>query len=439
MAKKPIDVLLFIEHVARELDIACAVKYLAKQRHGLSVEIASIIYDVERTREKFDPLVIATPYCFAITSLNIAGFIKVWPYANYVNLAYEQIFRHHQLSVKAPADKFARENVIHHSWAKFNSDFLTDNGEFPENVVGNGNPTYSLYTEPYTAYFPTRNELADRHELDENKNWIFIPENYGAAFGSDRSVRVLGANPVGQAEGVREFARRSFHEAVIWWAKLAKEEDVEVIVRPRPATPESNFKLAMRDHIDSIPDTIHIFKEGTTREWILASDSTFSSYSTSLIESSIARRPSFMLAPQKFPEYLDADWHGMITYVETYEEFRNAACISDADSKLNELGKWAQLEMMGNGDPISNLVDLLNRARNDEVKASVAITQEQINTANQPIAKPNVGKRAVSKARRVLARMYHSVGRKPPSNHENDTISQSDIENRVARWKSVLG
>gem|GEM_PF-3616641 len=28
MAKKQIDVLLFIEHVARELDIACAVKYL---------------------------------------------------------------------------------------------------------------------------------------------------------------------------------------------------------------------------------------------------------------------------------------------------------------------------------------------------------------------------------------------------------------------------
>jgi hypothetical protein len=146
-----------------------------------------------------------------------------------------------------------------------------------------------------------------------------------------------------------------------------------------------------------------------------------------------------MLAPQKFPEYLDADWHGMITHVETYEEFRNAACISDADSKLNELGKWAQLEMMGKGDPISNLVDLLNRARNDEVKASVAITQEQINSANQPIAKPNVGKRAVLKVRCVLAGMYHSVGRKPPSNHENDKISQSDIENRVARWKSVLG
>ena len=94
---------------------------------------------------------------------------------------------------------------------------------------------------------------------------------------------------------------------------------------------------------------------------------------------------------------------------------------------------------MGNGDPISNLVDLLNRARNDEVKASVAITQEQINAANQPITKPNVRKRAVSKIRRVLAGMYHSVGRQPASNHEDDTISQSDIENRVARWKSVLG
>ena len=52
MVKKPIAVLLFIEHVARELDVACAVKYLAKQRHGLSVEIASIIYDVKRTHSQ---------------------------------------------------------------------------------------------------------------------------------------------------------------------------------------------------------------------------------------------------------------------------------------------------------------------------------------------------------------------------------------------------
>jgi surface carbohydrate biosynthesis protein len=439
LAKKPIDVLLFIEHVARELDIACAVKYLAQQRHGLRVEIASIIFDVKETREQFEPIVVATPYCFAITSLNIAGFLKVWPDANYVNLAYEQIFRHHQLSLKAPADKFARKNVVHHSWAKFNADFLTDNGVLPENIVANGNPTYSLYTEPYTAYFPTRHQLAIKHGLDEDKNWVFVPENYGAAFGSDRSVRVLGANPVDQAEGVREFARQSFHDAVIWWAKLAKEEDVEIIVRPRPATPESSFKMAMQDHVDSIPARLHIIKQGTTREWILASDSTFSSYSTSLIESSIARRPSFMLAPQKFPEYLDADWHEMIPHVETYEEFRDAACISDSGSELNELGKWAQLEMMGNGDPISNLVDLLNRAKTGEVKASVPIMEEQINAANPPIVKPNIGIRAVSKGRRVLARMYHSVGRKPPSNHEDDRISQSDIDNGVARWESVLG
>ena len=195
----------------------------------------------------------------------------------------------------------------------------------------------------------------------------------------------------------------------------------------------------MRDHIDSIPARLNIIKEGTTREWILASDSTFSSYSTSLIESSIAQKPSFMLAPQKFPEYLDADWHGMIAHVETYREFRDAACLSDFGSELNALGKWAKLEMMGNGDPISNLVDLLNRAKTGEVKASVPITKDQIEAANQPNAKLNVGKRAVSKGRRVLAGMYHRVGRKPPSNHEDDTISQSDIDDRVARWESVLG
>ena len=42
MRKQNVDILLFVEHVARELDIACAIKYLLDKRHGISLEIASI-------------------------------------------------------------------------------------------------------------------------------------------------------------------------------------------------------------------------------------------------------------------------------------------------------------------------------------------------------------------------------------------------------------
>jgi surface carbohydrate biosynthesis protein len=439
LPKKQVDVLLFVEHVARELDIACAIKYLANHRYSMTVEVASMMFDIRRTLDRLQPQVVAIPYCFAITSFNVPSLLSVWPCAKYVNLAYEQIFRRHQLSSKAPGDSFARESVVHHSWAKFNSDFLIENGVRSENIVLNGNPTYSLYTQPYTSYFPSREELAALHGLDECKNWVFVPENYGAAFGTDRSVRHAGADSVDQAQAVSRFALDSFRDAVVWWARLAKEEDVELIVRPRPATPESKFSKAVEQHIDALPNNLHVIKSGTTREWILASDSTFSSYSTSLIESSVASKPSFMLAPRSFPDYLNADWHGMIPHVETYEQFRDAACNPTIGPERNALGNWAEREMMSTGDPISNLVELLRRARDGEVQAAEPVTEEEIVIANPVTHRGSIGKRFASKGRRILAEIYHSVGGKPPSNHEDDSFNQSDVDDRVSRWQTALG
>ena len=61
MPKKNVDILLFVEHVARELDVACAVKYLAGARYNLNVEIASTVYDIDRTLKLFKPEVVAVP------------------------------------------------------------------------------------------------------------------------------------------------------------------------------------------------------------------------------------------------------------------------------------------------------------------------------------------------------------------------------------------
>jgi hypothetical protein len=424
--------------VARELDIACAVKHLAMQRYGLSVEISSMIYDLGRTLRMFEPQVAAIPYCLYIDHVPIPSLLNSWPDVVILNLAYEQIFREHQLSIKSPTDRFARESVVHSSWAQFNSDFLTENGVLPENIVMNGNPTYSLYTEPYTKYFPSRSELAAKHKLDERKKWVFVPENYGAAFNTDRSVRLPDADSVDQAQAVRQFVIDSFRDATDWWARLAKEEDIELIVRPRPATPEASFKQAMLEHMDAIPANLHITKSGTTREWILASDSTFSSYSTSLIESSVAHKPSYMLAPIEFPEYLDAEWHGKIPHVDTYERFREASCSSVNGQELNALGNWANREMMSTGDPISNLVNLLNGARNGGVRPAVDVTSDEIEQVNPAKSRPSIGRRVASKGRRILSGIYRDVGSRTTSNHENDSFSQSDVEIRVSRWESVL-
>ncbi len=43
MGKQRIDLLLLVEHTARELDVACAVKYLMAEKYAVEIEIASIV------------------------------------------------------------------------------------------------------------------------------------------------------------------------------------------------------------------------------------------------------------------------------------------------------------------------------------------------------------------------------------------------------------
>ncbi len=53
------DVLYLIEHVARELDIACAIRHLARKRHGVNIEIGSLVAGPESAAAGFRPKLIA--------------------------------------------------------------------------------------------------------------------------------------------------------------------------------------------------------------------------------------------------------------------------------------------------------------------------------------------------------------------------------------------
>jgi hypothetical protein len=43
-----VDVLIFVEHVARELDIACAIRHLLQTDHQISVQIASYCHGLPK-------------------------------------------------------------------------------------------------------------------------------------------------------------------------------------------------------------------------------------------------------------------------------------------------------------------------------------------------------------------------------------------------------
>ena len=425
--EKPADIVVFVEHVARELDIACAVKYLAEKREGLTVEIASIVNNLQSILARRQPSVVVLPYSLKAAQ-GALGHIRVtWPNAVYVDLAYEQIFWKHQLSKRAPADAFARRHVLHIAWGDFYAEFLQQYGVLNETILTHGNPSYALYRPPYVSYFEPRDVLARKFGLDRGKRWVFVPENYGAAFSGDH------------ARTVQQFAFASLREAVKWWGRAAEAGRAEVIVRPRPTTPAASLAQACREVLGAIPQSLHIIKDGTVREWILASDMVTSSYSTTLIEASVARKPICVFAPLPFPDSMELEWLRLAPRAESLTEFLEFTEGPVSPSTSEPLRAWAERQMMGSGDPISNLVERLGAICRGEGPIPERQNVGELLLTDR--ASPTQALYRRSRRFAGLVLRWSGLRRKRPQlnliPYEMDDFDGRDVDLRVSRWEQV--
>ena len=98
-----IDVVYFIEHAARELDVACVVKSLLA-RQGINMEICSIVSGLDESLSLWNPNVVAIPYGTSVKDWNLEKIVSKWGNSRYINLSFEQVLGKTQKSFKAPKD-----------------------------------------------------------------------------------------------------------------------------------------------------------------------------------------------------------------------------------------------------------------------------------------------------------------------------------------------
>ena len=143
--------------------------------------------------------------------------------------------------------------------------------------------------------------------------WIFFPENFGAAFFSEREIQRRIRQGM-DAAGVREYCetmRRSLIELTSWCQRAAIETDAEIILRPRPAVPRQLFAETVESNLaQKLAPRLHIIKSSSVRQWVLASDHTVSNYSTTLVEAAVADKPASILMPFTLPPLMKCAWHG---------------------------------------------------------------------------------------------------------------------------------
>ena len=437
-----VDVLYFIEHIARELDIACAIKALLEKDRDIAVVIKSIAHDLEATVSQYDPRVVILPYCNGVINRPPEKMIPDWPRARYLSLTFEQVLGKAQLDYVREKDEFTRKHLFYSVWGDFYRQFLEKTGVQGENIRVNGSPTLNLYRNPYRDYYPQgKADLAKMYDLDASKRWIFVPGNYGWAFFHDKLVRDRvrrGFNPE-HAYQYREFSRASLEQTAAWWASpdLAA---VELIVRPRPATPEKDFREMLASFGITILPHMRIIKDGTVREWIMASDIVMSSFSTTLIEAAVAHKPIYMLTPVPLPDFIFTDWYDHVGKIESLESFKGVCTAPNLEPNWTRLEDWVESTLFSGSDAIRNIsttiLELLDGTISLEPPVEIA----------RDLKRPGVQsyyRKLRKRAWKAYQALVNLFGVQTPEQkrqaHEQDHLSPDVINQNVNRWKDILG
>lgn len=419
---KRIDVLWLVEHVAREMDVACAVKALADAAGGPHIVIRNMYADASSSLRELEPRVVVHPFFFFCQgALATEDYATRWPDAVHFNLAWEELFYQAHATIKAPSDAFAKQSVVHHAWGGFYRDYLLHHGVPAANIRVNGQPAYQLYRAPYRAYYPSREDLAREHGLDPTRRWVFIPENYRWAFigGKMHLFTKLGAKADDIAR-LREFSVESLSQLLAWCNTAASVGDCILVFRTRPSTSSETMQRFFAEHVGSPAPHLRFIKAGSVREWVLASDVVISSYSTTLIEAAVAGKAACMAEPIPIPPDLYYAWSEFVPHLRTSGEFA-AACRGEVGAAGGDgrLLAWAEGELLGNGDPIAGLVRILQGLVRDSNRAPARLRRWRRVRRNAHLALPE--KAYVNRA-----------------SHELDDFTAQDVTARVERWRQVL-
>ncbi len=411
---RDIDVLWLVEHTAREMDVACVTSVLGRTRYNLTIEIRNIYQHIGDYLRAYRPRVVVHPFVYVVKgALATEDIYARWPGAIHFNLAWEQIHYRAHLRIKAPADEGARLGTIHHGWGEFYRAYLRQHGVPDEHIFINGHPSYRLYADPYRRFFADRGALAKTFGLDPAKRWVFVPDNYRWAF-AQRKLKFFLAQggDAREMQSLIDFSVPSLEHLLRACRAAATDDGLEIILRPRPSVSTGEFLEFFQQRVGGDTGRIRLLKEGSVREWIMASDVVISSYSTSLIEAAVAGKPAWMFEPIPIPAGLYCEWYDHVGRIRDTEELLSV-CRRPAQTRADDpLREWAHANLLACGDPLQRLA------------LQLALLVDRARASSSP-----------------EGRLPRHLGTKKYFNedtHEKDAFSPSDVDTLTTEWASLL-
>lgn len=297
---KNIDVIIFVEHQDRELTVSELIKE-EMEKLGLSVIIASIIFEAPGILFKYRPKAIVTPY-IGFGKNSICDFFSRYygTTINYYNLNYEQILFPFTGSFKLPKNEMAKKHQINFCWGENFKTFLNSHGAAESNLFISGRPysaTISLMNKNKRLI---RESILEENGLQKTKKLIFIALTDTLAL-SDYSKIERIVKKDGDYEALHrqiEWDKNTINQLLKIIDETTQDEfydQFNFILRPHPTLELRHYEKLIKELDIVLPENFKIIKKGDAISWLIASDYFITNYSTLILDAIEINKPVFTI------------------------------------------------------------------------------------------------------------------------------------------------
>lgn len=329
------DVLIYFEHVSRELDSCLKLKY-ELENIGLSAEVLPIHRNRYINTLKYRPKVIVMPFLFADENDRTWEYFKACYGGNVIciNFHHEQFYNETTKSHFMPKNRTSID-AYHISWTEDFKRDLIETGVDPSHINVTGNPrTDNFFLKFNTQISKIKEKYKELVFIPTSFSWAFIDENYflknakldPVKFRQQKAV-ALETVPVFLGM-VREMAK--------------KYSDYCFVLRPHPFEDiQLYYDTLCSIGNSTIEPNILINRESNVYDWLKLSDLVIGWFTTVSMEATLFNVKNVVYQPVKIPDFMQMKFITLYDTVYTEVEqldniLKNISSFNSSDSRLRE-------------------------------------------------------------------------------------------------------
>lgn len=285
------DVLILIEHVARELETANQLMNLFAER-GKKVIIDSIKFNKELKVIKYRADIIIVPWAYSNKEMNLFNnFKRFGEKCIILNMHNEQLSNEGSYNFILPEGNAV--DTFHVSWGKDFTNRLLKIGVKKDKILEVGNPKLDFYHNLADDKSKIKHNLSLKYELSESKKWVLYIANSFHLL-SDKQIKINETKGVDIKSQIESGTKNRKIFLTFIEEYLQNNDDIEIIYRGHPSFSHLENEDTDLIRIKAKSSKFHCISNESINSWITCSDICYSFHSTAYFECIMSNTPFYL-------------------------------------------------------------------------------------------------------------------------------------------------